>query len=227
MRKYSLKAGLCGLTAMTLLAAPAAQAQTPPPATAAPASAPAASPVPPPAPLAATATTAPAAVPKGPLIAGVCLLSQEGLITRSKVGQAATARLHELTQQIQANLSAEKARLEARSKALEAKRASLPPLQVEAQGQALNQRAQALQAEAGERGQQLDATKTRAFDQVLQQAQPFIAQAYAAHGCGLLFARETVMTGNMGNDLTTEVVASLDAKATPVAINLEAPRPTK
>jgi Skp family chaperone for outer membrane proteins len=220
MRKISLKAGLSGLTALTLLAAPAAQAQTPPPAAATPTPAP-------PAPVAPPAAPAPAAASKGPLIAGVCLLSQEALIGRSKVGQAATARLHELTQQIQGNLSAEKARLEARAKALEAKRASLPPLQVEAQGQAINQRFQALQTEASERSQQMDATKTRAFDQVLQQAQPFIAEAYTAHGCGLLLARETVMTGNMGNDLTTEVVAALDAKATPIAINLEAPRPTK
>jgi Skp family chaperone for outer membrane proteins len=219
MHKTSLQATLCGLTALTLMAAPGARAQTPP-ATPAPVAATA------PKPAAATATTTPAPAAKGPLIAGVCLLSQESLIARSKVGQAATARLRELSQQVQANINAEKARLEARGKALEAKRATLPPVQFEPQAQALNQRMQALQAEAGERSQQMDATKTRAYNQVLQQAQPFITEAYATHACGLLFARETLLTGNMGNDLTPEVIAALDAKATPISFDL-APPPAK
>jgi Skp family chaperone for outer membrane proteins len=216
MRDDSLKATLLGLVAVTALAGPAAWA--------APPTAPAAPPavVAPP-----TAAPAPPANPRGPLVPGVCLLSQEMLIGQSKIGQAATARLRDLTQQAQANLTAEKARLEARGKALEAKRATLTPLQLQAQGQALNQRAQALQAEAGERSQQIDATKTRAYNLVLKQAEPFIAEAYAAHACGLLFARETLLTGNLGNDLTAEVLAALDAKATPVTFDLEPPRPAK
>ena len=213
--------GLRGLAAAVLLAAPAARAQAP----ATPAPPAPASPVALAAPAVATpgAPAIPLATPasKGPLVPGVCLLSQEALITRSKVGQAATARLRELAGQVQANLNGEKARLEARGKALNDKRATLTPLQIEAQSQALNQRAQALQAEAGERSQQIDATKTKAFNRILQDAQPYISQAYAAHGCGLLFARETLLTGNTGNDLTDEVLAAFDAKATPITFDLE------
>ena len=204
------------------MAAPAAQAQAPTPSAAA--SAPVA-PATPAAPAVATPAAAAAiatpAASKGPLVPGVCLLSQEALIARSKVGQVATARLRELAGQVQANLNAEKARLEARGKALNDKRATLTPLQIQAQSQALNQSAQALQAKAGERSQQIDATKGRVLNQVLQQAQPFVAQAYAAHGCGLLFAREAVLTGNLGNDLTDEVLAALDAKGTPITFDLE------
>jgi Skp family chaperone for outer membrane proteins len=217
MNKTFSKGAFRGLVAVALLAGPATRAQAP--------SAPAA-PATPAAPIApATPTPAPAAVAappsKGPLVPGVCLLSQEALIARSKVGQAATARLRELAGQVQANLNAEKARLEARGKALNDKRATLTPLQMQAQSQALNQRAQALQAEAGERTQQIDLTKTKVFNRVLQQAQPYVTQAYAAHGCGLLFARETVLNGNLGNDLTDEVLTALDAKATPIAFDLE------
>ena len=208
MRDISSKAILAGLTCFSLLAGASAQAQ-------APATAPAAPPA------------ASAAATRGPLIAGVCLLSQEALIGQSKIGQAATGRLRELAQQVQTNLTAEKNRLEARAKALEAKRATLTPLQLQAQGQALNQAGQALQAKAGERSQEIDATKNRAFGLVLQEAQPFIAQAYAAHSCGLLFGREAVLTGNLGNDLTPEVIAALDAKATPVTFDLETARPAK
>ena len=229
MRSISPKATFCGLTILALLVAQSAQAAGPPTAPAAPPPAPAApaATIPTAALAPATMAPAPAANANGPLIAGVCLLSQEGLIARSKVGQATTARLHELTLQVQANLAAEKARIEARGKALEAKRATLSPMQIQAQGEALNQRAQALQAEAGERSQQIDATKSHAYDQVLQQAQPFITQAYAAHACGLLLAREAVVTGNLGNDLTPEVVAALDAKATPIAFDLLPPKAGK
>jgi Skp family chaperone for outer membrane proteins len=219
------KGALSGLTAAALLAAPAAQAQTAatPPVTAAPApSPPAATSTAALAPAGAATPVAPPAGPsRGPLIQGVCLLSQEAVIARSKVGQAATARLRELAAQAQTNLNAEKSRLEARGKALGEKRATLTPMQIQAQSQALNQRAQALQAEAGERTQQIDATKTRAFGEVLQQARPYIDQAYAAHGCGLLFAREAVLTGNLGNDLTDEVLTAFNAKGTPITFDLE------
>ncbi len=215
------RGAVSALAVVVLLAAPAARSQAPAtPAAPAGSAAPAASPVAAP----AAATAAPAAPPapsKGPLIQGVCLLSQEALIARSKVGQGATARLRELAAQVQTNLNAEKARLEARGKALEEKRATLTPMQIQAQSVALNQRAQALQAEAGERSQQIDATKTRAFNQVLQEARPYVDQAYAAHGCGLLFARETVLTGNLGNDLTDEVLTTFNAKGTPITFDLE------
>jgi Skp family chaperone for outer membrane proteins len=218
------KGALRGLAAAVLLAAPAARAQAP----AAPAApAVSAAPAAPAAPAAATAPAVAASASKGPLVPGVCLLSQETLIARSKVGQAATARLRELAGQIQANLNAEKNRLEARGKALNEKRATLTPLQIQAQSQALNQRAQALQAEAGERSAQIDATKSRAFSRVIQSAQPYITQAYAAHGCGLLFAREAVLSGNLGNDLTDEVLAAFDAKGTPITFDLEPPRPAR
>jgi Skp family chaperone for outer membrane proteins len=224
MRVTRLKEAVLGLAALAFLASPVLAA--PPPAAPVP---PPTAPTPP-APAAAVAPAAPAAAsanPDGPLVAGVCLLSQEDLIARSKVGQAATARLRELAQQAQANLTAEQARLQARGKALEAKRATLTPLQLEAEGKALNQRAQALQAEAGERSQQMEATKTRAYGEVVAQAKPFITQAYAAHGCGLLFERGAVITGNLGNDLTPTVLAALDAKGTPITFALEPPRPAK
>jgi Skp family chaperone for outer membrane proteins len=210
MRAFTSKAALAGLTTLSLFVGAAAQAAAPP----APAPA-----------VAAPQAASPAAM--GPLVPGVCLLSQEVLIARSKVGQGAMARLRQIAQEVQTTLNGEKARLEARGKALEAKRATLSPLQIQAQGQALNQAAQALQARAGERTQQIEATKNHAYSLVLQQAQPFITQAYAAHACGLLFGRETLLTGNLGNDLTPEVLTALDAKGAPVTFDLETPRSAK
>jgi Skp family chaperone for outer membrane proteins len=167
----------------------------------------------------------PSAAPSltGPLIAGVCLLSQEDLIERSRVGQAATGRLRVLTQDVQTALEAEKARLERKGNALGAQRAALPPAQFQAQAMALNQRGQALQSEAGERSRQVDATRAKALNRILQEAQPLIAQAFTAHGCGLLISRNAVLAGNLGNDLTPEVIVALDAKVAPLTFDLEPP----
>ena len=205
MRQPALTPALSGLAALSFLVAPAARAAGE---TAAPAT---------PAPAAAPMVTATIPAMKGPLVAGLCLLSQEGLISRSKAGQAATARLQEMQRKAQTDLAAEQARLQARGRALEAKRATTAPLQLEAEGKALNQKMQALQAEAGDKQRELEAAKGAAYGAVIKQAEPLVSLAYAEHSCGLLMAREAVYTGNLDNDLTPEVIAAMDAQAAPPA----------
>ena len=213
MTRHSMKPALWALTAMALAAANGVWAADAAPAPA-PAPAPAAAPAPAP-------TSAAGSLMSGPLIAGVCLLSQQELIGRSKVGVAAMTRVKTLTQEVQNSLEAEKASLERKGAALNAQRATLPPQQYQAQGMALNQRGQALQTKAADRSRQLEATRAKALEAVLHEATPFITQAYSAHACGLLVSREAVLGGNMGNDLTAEVVTNLDAKGTPVTVELE------
>ena len=169
-----------------------------------------------PAPVAAAAMT-------GPLIAGVCLLSQQSLVSRSKIGVAAATRLQELTHASQVEFDGEKRGIEARAKALGAKRPTTPAMQqqMQAQGQALNQRFQTLQGEAQVRSRQLDATRAKVNERIVETAQSYIAPAFTAHNCGLLLAREAALGGNMGNDLTGEVIAAMDVKATPLTFGLE------
>lgn len=207
MPNRQTKAILCGLAAAGLFTAQTAWAAgetVVPPAT------PVAAPV--------------AAALTGPLIPGVCLLSNQGIVSRAKIGVAASTRLEALTHASQVEFDGEKASLEARAKALSARRATLPPAQLQTQGQALNQRYQALQAKAAARSRQLEDTRAKATGQLIDAAQPFVAQAFAAHGCGLLFAREAVLGGNLGNDLTSEIVTAMDAKAAPITIDLEPAR---
>jgi Skp family chaperone for outer membrane proteins len=169
------------------------------------------------------AAAAPAAPLGGPLVAGVCLFSQDEVIGRSQVGQAASARLLSLKQGIQASLEAEKARLDRKGAALGAQRASIPPAQFQAEAAALEKRGQALQAEAAERQQQFEATRAKVLHLILDQAQPFVAQAYTAHSCGLLVSRDAVLGGNLGNDLTLDVLTAMDAKPQPLTFDLEPP----
>jgi Skp family chaperone for outer membrane proteins len=56
----------------------------------------------------------------GPAIAGVCLISQPAVFSNSKAGQAASARLKQLSDQAQAEIDAERAPIEADAKAIDA-----------------------------------------------------------------------------------------------------------
>lgn len=178
--------------------------------------------------LPAAAQTLPPAAPgatvgglTGPLVPGVCLLSRDDLIGKSKVGEAAVARLKVLASHAQASIEAEKTHIEASGKALSAKRATLTQQQFETEAAALQRRAQNLQADVTARERQIELTRNHAYAQVLKAAQPFVVTAFAAHKCGLLFAREAALGGNFGNDLTPEVLAAFDAKGTPITVELE------
>jgi Skp family chaperone for outer membrane proteins len=199
MSRRSMKAALLGLAAATLVgwqdAAAAGEA--------------------------APAPAAPASSLTGPLVPGVCLLSQEELIGRSQIGQAAMARLRSLSEAAQAAVEADKARLERDSNALGAQRASLAPAVFQARAKALNKRVETFQAQAAARQRQIEATRNKVLGRILETAQPFFAQAYAAHACGLLFSRNAVLGGNLGNDLTAETITAMDAKASPITFDLE------
>lgn len=186
-----------------ILAAGAAQAADPP---AAPPAATAAKP-------AAEAT--PAMI--GPLVQGVCLFSQNRLIAESQAGKAAQTRIQAMILKARSDLQGEQQKLEARGKALAAKRAALSPMQFEAQAKAIEERGRALQADAADREKQLQGANDRMIGQVIDLARPILSKAYAAHGCGLLLARESAIAGNFGNDLTGEVIAGLDAAGPPAA----------
>jgi Skp family chaperone for outer membrane proteins len=220
MTWYFTPAGLRVLALSGVLSAGAAVAQTAPEAAPGGSSVTASSLAPNAAKI-ATPYAAGAGSPAGPLVAGVCLLNREDLIRRSQVGQGVTARLQRLSRDAQSNFEAEKTRIEASGRALEAKRATTPPQELQAQAQALNRRAQIAQQTFAERQQQLEVAKAKAFGRVIAQAQPHIGPAYAAHNCGLLLAGEMVLQGNMGNDLTPEVISAMNAHPTPVSVDLE------
>ncbi len=159
-------------------------------------------------------------------VPGVCMLSQQAVLTNAKVGQAATARLQTLAQQAQAEITADKTPIEADVKALQAQRATLKPAEVQQKERALAARAQALQQKANLRQREIEATREKALAQISADAQPVIAAVYKSRDCGLLVDRGTVLGGNMANDLTPAVVTGLDAKIGTITFdreNLSAP----
>jgi Skp family chaperone for outer membrane proteins len=168
--------------------------------------------------------TAPAAAAQplgGPVVAGVCLLSREAIFANAKVGLAATARLKELAQQAENEIEADSKPLQAEIQTLQSQRATLKPADLQKRQEGLAQKQQVVQQKAQQRNQELELTRQKALRQISDQTQPVIAQVYKTKNCGLLIDRNTVMGGNMSNDLTEAVVQGLDGKITTITFNRE------
>lgn len=159
----------------------------------------------------------------GPVIPGVCMMSQQAVLANAKIGQAATARLQVLAKTVQDDLLAEKATIEADARALGTQRATLKPADFQVKERAIQARAQALQQKGNVRNRQLEITREKALTRIANEAQPLIAGVYKARNCGLLLDRNSVMGGNMTNDLTGGIIEALDAKVTTITFDLEPP----
>ena len=173
----------------------------------------------------ANAATAPAANATlgGPLIKGVCFLSKQAVIANTKVGQAAAERMKQLRAQVQAEIDASRGPIDADGRALQASAAKgdVAAPELERRRVALQSRIQTLQALADLRSRELQATDAKAGNRVGTEMQPIVAASYKAHGCGLLLDRTMVIDGNMGEDLTADVVKGLDAKVTTMTFDRE------
>jgi Skp family chaperone for outer membrane proteins len=154
----------------------------------------------------------------GAPIPGLCMLSQSAVLSNAKVALAADARLKLLSQQVQNELAAEQTALNNDAKTLEGERAA-PDFQT--RQAALQARANALQQKAQLRQRELQATRQKALARISTEAQPIIAEAFRAHDCSLLIDRNSVLLGNMSNDITAEVARGLDAKVSTIAFERE------
>ena len=157
----------------------------------------------------------------GPALPGVCLLSQQAVLTNAKVGVAATVRLKQIADQVQAEVNAARTPLLSEAQTLQAQKASLKPADFQARQQSLATRAQALEQTVAQRQREIEATRRKALDRIANEAQPVIAAAYKARGCGLLFDRNAVLGGNLAGDLTPAVVQGLDARITTITFERE------
>jgi Skp family chaperone for outer membrane proteins len=177
--------------------------------------------------LAATPALAQTAAPPagqtlgGPMIPSLCLMSKETVIATSKVGLAASARLKVVTDQAQAEINADHAPLEAEAQSLQAQQSKLTQPQLQQRAEALQTRLAAVQQKADLRKREVEATREKALNRIAQEAQPVIVQVYKAHNCGLLIDRDSVLGGNMGGDLTAEVIKGLDAKIATITFERE------
>lgn len=157
----------------------------------------------------------------GNAVTGVCLLSREAIFAQAKVGQAASERLGQLAEQARSQLVNQRKPLEADIQSFQKKQSSLSEAQRTQEGSALQQRMQTFQTQAGEMNQRIQLTRAKVMQRIGLDAQPSVASSYKSHHCGLLLDRDSVLAGNMTNDLTADVVHGLDQKITTMTFNLE------
>ncbi len=149
-------------------------------------------------------------VTHGPPIANMCVYADERAIGTSSVGKAAATRMQQLRAQVSAELQAEQTALQTDISAFNAKRATLSPEQLQAQGQPLQQRAQALDAKAAQRQRELEATGADALQQIHQRVDGILRTIYQQRGCSILLNGESVYLANPAMDVTEGVVAQLN-----------------
>jgi Skp family chaperone for outer membrane proteins len=157
----------------------------------------------------------------GSPVAGVCLLSRAAVFEQSKVGQSASQRLKQLATQSNSQLENQRKPIEADVQSFQQKAGSLTEAQRKEQGAALQQRMQGFQAQAGQLNQRIQLTRAKIMQNIGQQAEPIVSSTYKSHNCGLLLDRDSVLGGNMSNDLTGDVVKGLDGKITTLNFSLE------
>lgn len=169
----------------------------------------------------APAAPAPIVLTTGPAIAGVCVYSGDRAILSSTVGKYVVSRIQTIEAQANAELTAERNAILADSKTLEGQRATLPQEQLEQKALQLNQRGQALQRKAQQRGREIEATQQKALSRVNDELQPFVRDVFQQRACSLLLDANAVMLTNPAMDITEAAVVKLNAKITQFAFERE------
>ncbi len=177
----------------------------------------------------AQTAAAPAANPNpmGPPIAGICLFARDAAIANSKAGQATDARLRQLGQGVQAELTPEQQALVAENNALKTGAASIPAAQREQRISALNTRAAAFNQKQQLRTAQLQATRSQALGQILKPMDDILGPISSSRRCSVVFERSATYGFNQAMDLTPAVIQQLDARMPTITFNLVPPEGVK
>jgi Skp family chaperone for outer membrane proteins len=189
---------LASAACLTLsLFAAAAQAQTPAPAPAAPS------------PVAQAAKTAEGAAP---VIPGICVYSQDAVVGTSLVGKYVGQRLQQLDAQSNAELNDIMNKIQADNKALAGQAATMQADALQQARGALQQRYEQFQQLAQIRQREMQLTQQTALQQINQNLDPLLIDAFSAHKCSILIDRSATALAATGMDVTVDAVARLDSK---------------
>lgn len=164
-------------------------------------------------------TAAPPTVTYGAPIAGLCVVSVDGVIGNSTVGKYVDQRLQQIGSQAQAELTGEKSGIDSEARTLEGQRSTLDQNSFEQRVAALQVRQNALERKAALRDRELQATQQQAVGRVINEMKPLIATAAEQQKCAMVIDRSSVIMVNPSMDLTSAVVTSLNGKLTQFAFD--------
>lgn len=166
--------------------------------------------------MAQTPAAAPAAAPAqpqtkpGPVIAGVCVYSNEAVMANAAVSKAAGQRLQQINQQAEAELEPDAQALEKERTSLAAQQKTLTKDKFDPLAQAFMGKVKAFQDKAFIVNQELGRTEQDANVKVAQLVAPALSATYEAKNCGMLVDRKAVLFANPAMDITGDVIKKLD-----------------
>jgi outer membrane protein len=159
--------------------------------------------------------------PSGPPIPGVCVFSAERAIGTSAVGRAYNARMQQLAQQVEAELTPERTQLQTDATALQGQQASLAQDVLQQRANQLNQRIQAYQQKEELRSREIDATQQKNLQRIAQEMNPLVVNVYNARKCSIVLAAEALIQVNPAMDITDDVTKALNAKMSTITFDRE------
>lgn len=166
--------------------------------------------------VAQTPAAAPAPAPAqpqtkpGPVIAGVCVYSNEAVMANAAVSKAAAQRLQQINQQAEAELEPDAQTLEKERAGLAAQQKTLTKDKFDPLAQAFMGKVKAFQDKAFIVNQELGRTEQDANVKVAQLVAPALSATYEGKNCGMLVDRKAVLFANPAMDITADVIKKLD-----------------
>ncbi|MES2833950.1 MAG: OmpH family outer membrane protein [Pseudomonadota bacterium] len=162
---------------------------------------------------AASAQTQPAN--PGPVIPGVCALNLEGVLASSVPGQAMSARMRELRQEVEGEVGPYYQAVQTGLTALQQGAAAMTPEQRDAQTAQLKQRYDEAQQLEEARSNELGYTGQEQLKVLAVAARPIIAAVYAERGCGILLNTTNIIEMNPAMDISEAVLQRVNAQVQP------------
>ncbi len=154
----------------------------------------------------------------GPVISGVCVFSRDAAIDNSAAGLAATKRMQELTQQVNADLQPERDAIAKEQTALNAQTATSPSLKQRSDALAL--REQTFNQKVQSRNGQLARTRQDALARLTDALRPALVSTITTNKCSVVLDRTNLYGFNTRLDITPAVTAAMNMTAKPFTFGL-------
>ncbi len=159
----------------------------------------------------------------GPPIGGVCVYSENSVVTDSKAGIEAFEELAQLKQSMDADMRAARDKLVADERNLTSRQGQIPAAEFNNGTADLLKRAQDLAALTRTRENQVTRTWDGVVAQIRQAAQGQMTASAAAHHCAMILDRGAGYRVGSGMDLTGDVTQRLNGVMPTVTLQLAPP----
>lgn len=163
-------------------------------------------------------TAAPSAAPvsAGPPIAGVCTFSPDRALLTSAVGLSVKARLEQIQQQSNAELTAEHNTLLAEQQSIEQAAKTTPQDQLEQRVLGLRQKGAQWERKVNQREQEIQATGNQQYERIAAELDPIVKSLFTERHCSILLNSNSVVANlaNPAMDVTPAAIQQLNGKLT-------------